>query len=360
MQSREDCKSSRIPTAPVKPAAMLEERGASANRTQADLRECLMSSSSQEPRASGKPAAMFSLGSEKTGNQFKSSVFKHADPSNLGKSLLEGSKDHLLSQARSELMRQEHQVGALNNFISELKQQAYAQRLELQDAHHGFIESRREQVRLQEEFSMKEKVLRHTQIRSMHDLGEMKRAQELRVDEVSVQKLRENHVTIQKLTSQLQEMQDQMNSMNDSGEFQEVESNYSGRLSYVSSQPAMIPSSLSMLSRDKRLPLDTWNTSGLQENVFGNQFFTFGSSRHHHQGIPSCETQREQGSVPQAAGTGTLFTREDKQNKGTIPMPTFARRSSTISSLIPVDFPQKSMVGQQRQANFGAAIRQIP
>ena len=57
----------------------------------------------------------------------------------------------------------------------------------------------------------------------MHEMGEMKRAQELRVDEVSVQKLRENHETIQQLTSQLQEMQDQMNAMSDSGEFQEVD-----------------------------------------------------------------------------------------------------------------------------------------
>ena len=42
-----------------------------------------------------------------------------------------------------------------------------------------------------------------------------------------MQKLREGHEAIQKLTSQLQEMQDQMNSTNDSGEFQDVESNYS-------------------------------------------------------------------------------------------------------------------------------------
>ena len=35
----------------------------------------------------------------------------------------------------------------------------------------------------------------------------------------------------EKLTSQLQEMPEQMDSMNDSGEFQEVESNYSGSLS---------------------------------------------------------------------------------------------------------------------------------
>ena len=33
--------------------------------------------------------------------------------------------------------------------------------------------------------------LRDTQIRNMHETGEMKRDQELRVDEVSVQKLRE-------------------------------------------------------------------------------------------------------------------------------------------------------------------------
>ena len=51
---------------------------------------------------------------------------------------------------------------------------------------------------------MKEKVLRDTLIRSMHEMGEMKRAQELRVDKASVQKLRENRETIQKLTSQLQ------------------------------------------------------------------------------------------------------------------------------------------------------------
>ena len=143
-------------------------------------------------------------------------------------------------------------------------------------------------------------------------------------------KLRENHEIIQKLTSQLQDMQDQMNSMDDSGEFREVESNYSGRLSHVSSYLAMIPSSRSMLSRGKRLPRATWNTSGLQKNVFVNQFSTFDSPRDHPQGIHSCATQRERGSVPQAPGTDdTFFTRDDKQNKGTIPMPTFAGRPST-------------------------------
>ena len=158
---------------------------------------------------------------------------------------------------------------------------------------------------------MKEKALRATQKRSMHEMGEMKKAQELPVDEVPVQKLRENRETIQNLTSQLQQMQEQMNSMNDSGEFQEVESNYSGRLSYVSSHPAMIPSSRSMLSRDTRLPLDTWNTSGLQENVFGNQFSTFDPPRDHHQRTLSDDVQRNREAVPEAGRTKTIHTCED-------------------------------------------------
>ena len=307
--------SSRKPTASGKPEAkIVQKRGASAQRTQAEhsRRESLKSNSSHEPRASGKLDALFSSRTDEPGNQFESSMFKFADPSNLGRSLLEVTKDHL-----SELMKQEHQVGSLNSCINEHQQQAYDQVFELQDAHHGFLESRREQARLQEELSMKEK-------RNIHELGEVKRARELRFDEVSVQKFRESHETIQRLTSQLQSMQEQMNSMRDSGEFQEVGSNHSGRLSHVPSQPEVIPSSSSMFSRDKRLPFDFWNAHGLQENVFGNHFSTFGSPGNPSQGIHydvAHETRRETESVPRAIGKGTSFARDDEQNKGTIPMP---------------------------------------
>ena len=71
--------------------------------------------------------------------------FRFADPASVGKSLLDGNKD------LNELVRQEHQVGSLNSCIDELQQQAYAQRLKLADAHDGYIESRQEQARLQEE-----------------------------------------------------------------------------------------------------------------------------------------------------------------------------------------------------------------
>ena len=57
-------------------------------------------------------------------------------------------------------MKQEYKVEPLNTCISELQQQTHAQRLELEDANFGYAESRREQVRQQEELVMKEKALR--------------------------------------------------------------------------------------------------------------------------------------------------------------------------------------------------------
>ena len=87
-----------------------------------------------------------------------------------------------------------------------------------------------------------------------------------------------------------------------------------------------------------------WTTG----NVFGNQFSTVDSSRNHYQRIHHSMTPGASGWVPVHIGPGTLVARDEDLNRGAIPMPTFARRPSTISSLFPVDVPQNSMVGQQR------------
>ena len=122
-------------------ALVVQERQVSAQYTQANRKESLRSHSSEQ------------------GNLIRSSVFRSADPSNLGGSLLEVNKDHLLNQARSDLAKQELHVESLNKCIGELQRQTEEQILALQDAQYGFVESRREQVRLQAELSMKEKVL---------------------------------------------------------------------------------------------------------------------------------------------------------------------------------------------------------
>ena len=127
-----------------------------------------------------------------------------------------------------------------------------------------------------------------------------------------------------------------------------MESNCGGRLSYVSSQPVMIPCSRSLLSRDKRLPLGTWNQSGLQ-GVFLEINFLRLIHPDHPPRIQSDDVQRHRETVPDAGRTKTIHTNVDRQNQGTIPMPTFATKPWTASSTIQVEFPQKFMVGEKRQ-----------
>ena len=90
----------------------------------------------------------------------------------MGRSLLEGNQDHLPSKAKSELMRQEHQVGFSQMIVSVSTATCLCSEIGMTRRTTRYIESRREQVRLQEELSMKEKALRDTQIRSMHEMGE--------------------------------------------------------------------------------------------------------------------------------------------------------------------------------------------
>ena len=103
-------------------------------------------------------------------------------------------------------------------------------------------------------------------------------------------------------------------------------------------------------SRDKRLPLDTWNTSGLQDNVFGSQFSTFDSARYCHQGIHSCAPQSERGSVPHAARTETPFIRE----------------ADICKKAVDCEFCNTGEMSAEfygwtaKTAQMGTAIRQIP
>ena len=111
----------------------------------------------------------------------------------------------------------------------------------------------------------------------------------------------------------------------------------------------MIPSSRALLSRDKRLPLDTWNLSGVQENFFSNQFSTFDSPRVFPQRISSDDVQRNREAAFGDPKVKTSLTSEDGQNYGAIPMPMLASRPLTTNSKHPVDFPQNYVVGQERQ-----------
>ena len=155
-------------------------------------------------------------------------------------------------------------------------------------------------------------------------MGELTRAQEVRVDEFSVQKLRESHDTIQ----------EKVNCLSGSGEFQDTESNYSGKFSHVPSQPAVFPSPRSMLGRDKRLPLETWNLSGTGKR-FGNPRSMFDSSQTPYQGILHSTDPSATGAIPVEVCAGTPVARGEKRIGSATPMPMSARSPSTMTSFFP-------------------------
>ena len=112
---------------------------------------------------------------------------------------------------------------------------------------------------------------------------------------------------------------------------------------------AVIPSPRSTLSRDRSMPFDTWNLSGTQGNVIGNPRPTFDTTQTLHQGIRHSTNQSATGSIPVQVGTGQLVARGEERIGSTTAMAMSARRASTMNSFLPVEVPQDSMAGQQRQ-----------
>ena len=108
--------------------------------------------------------------------------------------------------------------------------------------------------------------------------------------------------------------------------------------SHVPSQPAVIPSPRSVLSCNKRLPLDTWNLSGPQENVFVDPRSTLESLQIPYRGIHPFMTPNASVEAPALISTGAQFQCQHLQ-AGPL----------TMNSFVPVDIPQSSMVGHQRQ-----------
>ena len=71
-------------------------------------------------------------------------------------------------------------------------------------------------------------------------MEELKKVQELRIDEFSRRRLIENQDTVNELTARIQELQNDVNCINDSRDFKDAESARRG-LSHVPSQLALFP-----------------------------------------------------------------------------------------------------------------------
>ena len=165
----------------------------------------------------------------------------------------------------------------------------------------------------------------------------------MRIDESSRNELRKSHATIQELTSQVQKLQERVNCMNDSREFQDLESICSGKLSHVPSRPAVVPSPRSMSSRYQSLRPDTWSVWDK-----GKRFWQSTSSSRFITDTLTRTNPSATGAIPVQVSTGTPVARGEEQTGSTIPMPMFAVRLSTMNSFLPAEIPQNFMSAQQR------------
>ena len=115
-----------------------------------------------------------------------------------------------------------------------------SQRREIDQTIASDEQLRRDLLLLHVHLSEQNRDLREAHMKSLHEMGELKRVQELRVDESSRRRLIENQDTINEFTDRIQELQNVVNSLNDSRDFKDAESVRSG-LSHVPSQPALFP-----------------------------------------------------------------------------------------------------------------------
>ena len=114
-------------------------------------------------------------------------------------------------------------------------------------------------------------------------MEELKRFHGSTVGTIPKRKLIEDRDTILELTSKIQELQNEINCMNDSRDFQDAESVRSGQ-SHVASQPVFFPPhpvpggmlsrSIGMPSRRERPP-SIWDKHGISGNVFANPTSVF-------------------------------------------------------------------------------------
>ena len=145
-------------------------------------------------------------------------------------------------------------------------------------SHHELQAARAEQDLqiLQEELRRQQKDFREVHQQNLTEMEELRKFQSSTFDTHA--KLIEDQNTIMELSGRLQELQNEVNCMNDSRDFQDAESVRSGN-SHVTSQPMLFPKHPipegmlrpSFVSpRRREGPPSIWDTHGISGNVFAN------------------------------------------------------------------------------------------
>ena len=197
----------------------------------------------------------------------------HSSESEQIRILLERQREQILADCQAEVRKHEFQADYDRRSIQKLNEMIESQKEEICRAHQGDERLRRDQQLLHEQLLKQDWDLREAPEESLSEMEELKRFQGSTFDTIAERKLVED-----RLTGKIQEVQNEINCMNDSRDFQDAESVRSGH-SHVASRPVSFPPHPNpggMLSRPlgmpsrKNGPPSIWDTHGISGNVFAN------------------------------------------------------------------------------------------
>ena len=184
-------------------------------------------------------------------------------------------ESRFLADCKGEIRKHEFQAEYDRGSIQKLNETIESQKEEIC---RGDERRRQDQQLLHEQLLKQNWDLREAHEKSLNEMEELKRFQGSTFDTIATRKLVEYRDTILELAGKIQELQNEINCMNDSRDFQDAESVRSGH-SHVTSQPVSFPPhpipggmlsrSIGMPSRREGLP-SIWDTHGISGNVFAN------------------------------------------------------------------------------------------
>ena len=160
-------------------------------------------------------------------------------------------------------------------------------------------------------------MLRDTQIRSIHEMEELKRAQELRVDEFSVQKLRHGqayctraHITDTGIAGWNERHERFLRIPR-----RRIDLQWKNDPTIPVNRQLVVPSPRGLLSRDQSLRPDTWNLLGTSGNVFDSSRAPIDSSSTPYRGrLHSCNLNGTDGD-PVRPSTARPVAGSEERNR---------------------------------------------
>ena len=194
------------------------------------------------------------------------------------RTLLDRQREQILADCQAEIRKHEFHADHDRRSVQKLNETIESQKEEICRAHQGDERRRQDHQLLHEQLLKQNWDLREAHEKSLNEMEELKRIEGSTFDTLARRRLVEDQDTILELTGKIQELQNEINCMKDSRDFQDAESVRSGH-SHVASQPVSFPPhpvpggmlsrSIGMPSREVGLP-SIWDTHGMSGNVFAN------------------------------------------------------------------------------------------